>query len=1357
MLRVECESCKAPYQVDERRIPTAGLKMRCPKCGHTFVVKAGAGEPVPPPDPHARSTPGAPPIGPSAAGRKMQASMLGVGSGISKPPPSALAKKEPKDRDVTPSESEVGLPAARPATPGPAGAPKPPPRVGGPSAFKGTIVSAVPAPQRTAGDADLPAIREDAGLPAVRDDAGLPVARARGASPQRAPGSAPAIPSAIAAAAAQAATPVAFGEVDLPTATKGKTVPASNADLPVAANGSKAGSAVSPRPSSGNAALPANAAPAAPPAKPAPAPPLKAAPPTKVAASPNPEPLPPPPTSMDGFGEIDLPSFGGGSNLPAIASNNLPVVAANLPAVADALPVPAAVLPSPANVLPSPANVLPSPANVLPVAAEILPTASPSPPAAPFARAADPIAPDPISVPPQPISLAPDPISVPPELADFGELDLPPPPAPPPPARAAGRMEAAPVSLSEAPPLDAFDLPPLQTMSLPPGPDLSAPSFSNHDDGMSFGEVNLAVDELGASPLEAEAPIDVVPPSMPEAKTAVEEAIPLAPRKQRPAQAPGRKTGRNIMLGLVAAAVLVGGGLELTSYGAFGRLAIVDAVRAGDYQRRTAEVAATTRRKMASDLFPDARAACDEAASAHAEMPRARGLTAYAAFVEYATQLRFGPASDRIPRVRQWIAELGVEGGDQKYLPVAIAAQQALAGDAKKALAALDAASKRDAGDPLQEDIALVRGEIELAQHDPTAALAAFTHAGTLAKTARAEFGRARALVMAHDEEGAKKALKSTLALVPNHVGARIELATLAWESKDEAAALADLAFVLDGEAKGSASDAAKAQAQALRGWIHVARGRAADARTAFDAALKLDPRNVSALVGQGEVLYTESRFTEALTRFDTAVQTDPTSIRAIVSDAKAKLALERLADAKTQLAAARAKWPKDWRVAFWLGKAELTLGNKPAAEKELLASVELLDVKDPDAFQPYVTLATLYAGQGKTKDAEARLAEAKAKLPDTSSLRRALGDVAASRGDFEGAVQHFRMAIEKDPLDLSTRFRLGVTLRRMRKVDEASAEFDKIVAVDKDYPGLALERGLLYEESGDIEKALEQFQSALARAPNDADLQLRVGASYVAIGRPGDAVPMLRKVYEKRAQSAEANHFLGRALFLQGGAGSQVEAMRFLKRAAELDPNRAEYHLYVGWAANNAIPAQLGLARDAIEKALAIDKLLADAYWQRGVLERKQGAVDDAIADLKHALALKPTLTDAHAGLAECYSDKNDVGTAISEWQKALAADSSKPDWHFQYGKLLFVRGSVGDAATHLVTAADEGEKMEPKPGWLAQAEFLSGEVLRKTGKKAEAIERYRRFLEIAPSNSPDKRDAQNALADMGSGPRTR
>jgi predicted Zn finger-like uncharacterized protein len=38
MVKVVCHGCEAPYQIDERRIPAAGLKMRCPKCGTSLLV-----------------------------------------------------------------------------------------------------------------------------------------------------------------------------------------------------------------------------------------------------------------------------------------------------------------------------------------------------------------------------------------------------------------------------------------------------------------------------------------------------------------------------------------------------------------------------------------------------------------------------------------------------------------------------------------------------------------------------------------------------------------------------------------------------------------------------------------------------------------------------------------------------------------------------------------------------------------------------------------------------------------------------------------------------------------------------------------------------------------------------------------------------------------------------------------------------------------------------------------------------------------------------------------------------------------------------------------------------------------------
>jgi tetratricopeptide (TPR) repeat protein len=574
----------------------------------------------------------------------------------------------------------------------------------------------------------------------------------------------------------------------------------------------------------------------------------------------------------------------------------------------------------------------------------------------------------------------------------------------------------------------------------------------------------------------------------------------------------------------------------------------------------------------------------------------------------------------------------------------------------------------------------------------------------------------------------------------------------------DERQALEDLGRIIDGPARAKASPGELSHAYAARAWVNLERGGTSEARDAFEQAVKLDPRNVEALNGEGRLLLNEGRSTEALSRFDASLGVDPAEPETIAADAEAKIALERLADAKTQLVDAARRFPKSLPVLLTLAKAEQHLGNNDAADAELRTAMSYAEPGRPDAVQPYVALTELLASRGRLTDAKALLDDARNKLPASPALDRAFGEVAELEGDYDTAIADYKSALVKSPRDVSTHFKLGVALRRVRRFDDAVAELDQVAVVDKDYPGLALERGLLFEQGGDVEKAIEQFKSALAKAPDDPDLQLRVGAAYVAIGRPEDALPMLRKVLEKRATSAEANHYIGRALMLQG-SGQNSEAIRYLKRAVDLDPNRPEFHVYLAWAANEATPAQLDIARDEVEKALALDKMNAEAFWQRGVLERMTGAIEDAIKDEKRALELRPMRFEAHATLAECFEDRNDEATASAEWAKAIAGDGPRaadgavahPYWRYRYGKLLLEHGGAAAALAQLLPAVTTAEKLEPRPAWVAPLEFHSAEALRRSGRKADAIEHYKRFLEIAPVNSPERLDAQQALSQLG------
>ncbi|HEY8080087.1 MAG TPA: tetratricopeptide repeat protein, partial [Labilithrix sp.] len=1147
MLKVECESCKAPYQVDERRVPPTGLKMRCPKCGHTFLVT----------DPSKGAAPSAPGAPPKPGGPVKRPTMVGVGI----PGAGGAAPPVPAPPPVAPQDDGLALPAVKPAAPKPA-VPKPPPPM---AAKPAPPPPGPPPPMALPGldDLDLPALAGDVGLPAaVNRPANKPSAKGLsfdmdlpGQAPPPAPGGG------------------GFGGVDLPSPKTGGGGFGS-VDLPQAKRGG-------------------------------------------------------------GFGSVDLPSPKGGfSDLPSL-QNDLPVVGGSLPMPVHGGGLPVAVhgggLPMPVHGggLPSPKGGfgeidLPSLQNDLPqptAAGQHLPM---------------PVSDDRL-LPNRPGGGGgPPPVS-------FGELDLP--------LVGAGGGAPAPgggpgggVSFGE------LDLPadPSVAMASPMGGGgmghaAAAPG------GMAFGEV-----DLGGGPND----VQVVgpPPATSAGSFAFQEAsldagnkdrAPTMTRQRRETYSGGGSRLPKI-IALVALVVVAGGAaLELTPVGAFGRNALSDYLHQGEWAKTAGQLADAARKKLDVDTYATSTQACDDLGESRKKSPRNRPLSAYTAFCEFATEARFGGDAARHGRAKTYIGDIPAEK-TVPYHQAALAAELAANGEWDKARTAIDVAMQHEPKDGIQIDLQLLKGESALAMKDSGAALQAFTDANKQSPSARAQFGIARAQYMAKNLAKAKDPIEQTLKASPTHAGAHTMRALLAWElQRDDTSAIKDLAPVLDEKARKGEGPSEVSMALAAKGWIMLARDRAGEARAAFDEAVKIDPRNVSALVGQGEVLYADSRYTEALTRFDEAVAKDPTNIPATIGDAKTKIALERLADAKAQLGEARKRAPKDMGVALWLAKAEENLGNRSVAEQLYKQSLDLADPTNPDAINAYAAYASFLAGQGRTPEAQAALDQARAKLPDSAQLQRAFGKVASAQGHFDEAIGHFESALQKNPNDLGTRFELGQTYRRMHKLDLATQQLDMVAAVDKEYPNIALERGLVFEQSGDVQKALEQFSSAFQKAPNDVDLMLRVGAAYVAIGEIDKALPLLEKVRAQRPNSAEANHFTGRAYLKKGGL-EQASAMKYLQRAVELDPNRAEYHLYVAWAANEASPSQLALAQQAVDKALQLDRLLADAYWQRGIVELRTSAVNDAIKDLKRALELKPSRFEAHATLAEALMAKNDTAGAL-------------------------------------------------------------------------------------------------------------
>lgn len=1267
MFKVECPDCKAPYQVDERRVPSTGLKMRCPKCGNSFQVD-------PPPDPRATGPSpllaGAAPSAPGKPGlppiRKQ--TMLGVAG----PGGAAAAPPRPVPKQTLLGTAPPGAGSVLPA------APKAPPR-------PGLTKPLAPVPEPTA-DAEFSDFG-DIGL-----DLPVPAAAAKPAPPKAPPPRplpAPVEPAPIevdlpAPVAPKPRAPTAgFGEIDLPApVSAGGAEPAAfggdseELDLPVVGGARRGGEADFldlPSPAArgagfGDVDLPVPAA---------------GLPAARTGA----------------FGELDLPALG--SDLPSIAGDlpsvqaGLPLAAAGLPAIAAGLPQAAAGLPTMAAGLPQPAAGLPMNAAGMPMTAAGLPMNAAG---MPMNAAGLPVhGTQPMGGGTLPMGGAP---------GGFGELDLG--------GGGSGSAEGAGV-------------------------------VRQSGGGTSFGEVNLemgqgggAIDaardemEFGGLPQEGQAQAEGAPLQVraPAPRIATEED--LAP--------PPKKKSLRAIAAVGVVLVLAGGALALVpNVGPFGVLWAYDRAMSGEHQKVLADTAKTVRDALAKDTHPEAKKAYLAADSARSANKRHKALAAYAVYVAYGRELRFGADPEVRARASVLLDELKPES--VKAVPNLDLARAAHAA-ATSGVVARAQLETIAAARPNDIDVLSLLGEVQLRARDPEAATAAWEKAEAVEKSARTAYGLARARFLAGDRKRAEELANLTLTRNPSHIGARILTARATWNFGKEAEATKLLEEVTKDTAGSSSGELV--EAYTLLGEVHLARSRVTHAERAFSEALKIDPKSARSLVGLGDALYRSGRYSEALARFEAASQADPDEVTARVGVAKTALALERLEDATSAIGKLRTEFPKSVLVVYWHCRVLEASGSRKQAE-EAYRQVIKAGVADPDLVLIHIGLAQLLTAQGKHDEAQAVLAEARKALPDSALVRSAMGDIALGQGKTADAVKEYEAALGVDPGDVGAKFKLAIAHRRDKKFDLAAKTFDEVAAVDKEYPGLALERGLLFEASGRGAEALKAYEDALARAPNDPDLMLRVGCGKA--GSPAaakQAAEMLGKVLEKRPSSAEALHCKGKALLTEGL--NLAESLRALEKAVDLDPNRAEYHLYVAWAANEVGRPQR--AETAVQKALELDQRLGDAYWQRGVLRHKQGAVRDAVKDLQKALELKPDRVEAHAALGDSLYDLGKEAEALGHYQSAVEGQPDNATWRFRFGKVLAANSRAGEAEVQLTRALELAAKAETKPRWEWEAHHL---LARAMGEKKDAIPHWEAYLKLAPVDSPYRAEAKKTLAALG------
>ncbi len=787
-------------------------------------------------------------------------------------------------------------------------------------------------------------------------------------------------------------------------------------------------------------------------------------------------------------------------------------------------------------------------------------------------------------------------------------------------------------------------------------------------------------------------------------------------------EAQSRRRKRWLVLGAGALGVLVligaGASLHLTRYGAFGlRWLFPSHVSASSAEGKTFTEA---KAGLAEDTWPGLRKARSqlEGLLSRGAYPEVRAVWAQSVFFE---QRRWGTANpSQLAQATAALEDLTVlPKGNPERLKAEIG--QALLGKQPDVALGLIRAAKLDAEGPLLEAEALLqKGQ---------AAEAATVLDGAV-KAAPSGAGW-HALGLAHlalkKPDKAKADFEAGLKISPQHLSSSLELAQLALGRKEPPAVLNALEPAL-AEPKALAPPE-RARGLALRGAALLMQGKPADAVAGLEEAARVDPNSVFAKGTLARAYSAMKQDEKALPLWKTAVTGEPDNPVWADGQVQSLAALKKSEEALAAATKARAAFPKDEQTALVVARAQELLDRMTDAESSYKAATQL----DPTDLDAALGLARLYLRQRRPSEARAALAGVTEKQPQNARLRLGLGELALATGELSTAQTEFERATSLSPeMPEAWVARARLALER-RAWKEARLLSEKALSLDPDVVDGRLTHGMALWKLGDLDEAARELEAARSAGPNHR-LEVALGAVRFEKGDLDGATSLLQDVLRAEPGNPEANFWMARVHAKKGDYSLAQESIR---AALDRAPTRATYQHELG-----KILQAAGKTPEAVEawkQAVKLDPGYADAWEAIGQAYLDAGRYKDAIGAFEATLKADPGRARVQGSIGDAYFQASKWQQSIASYNAALKADPSLTGLYYRLGRAFSEMGQHDKAIGFYERA------LSAKPD-DAQAWYHLGYALKERGKKREAVAAFQNYLAKAP-DAKDRKDIEDEI----------
>lgn len=374
-----------------------------------------------------------------------------------------------------------------------------------------------------------------------------------------------------------------------------------------------------------------------------------------------------------------------------------------------------------------------------------------------------------------------------------------------------------------------------------------------------------------------------------------------------------------------------------------------------------------------------------------------------------------------------------------------------------------------------------------------------------------------------------------------------------------------------------------------------------------------------------------------------------------------------------------------------------------------------------------------------------------------TKESLNAEGQALLQQGNYNGAIVHFKNALEKDPNFVDARFNLGLAYVETGKLDQAEREFQKVQLQNPHDDRVTFQLARIANFQNKPAVAVPLLEGYLKSHPDDAAAIEQLAFSATIAGDPASARTHLEKALAVEPDRISAKLALIHNFMTQGDRGNARTAIEAL--LAKDPQNRPAMHALAQLEAQERDPEGMLDVYSRIssiypsdlfarykEGSLLIDKGQGDAvkasaeamikefpnkaegYRLLGLYHSRTGNFDEAVTQLTKSIRIQPDLETYYLlGLAYYY--QGNLELAVTQFQTVIDYAPGFVQARVMLGE-IFLRQNRGAEA---LLVSDKMLEANPED---YRAHALRGDALLLTGKPQESMAAYAKALELAPTH---------------------